>query len=429
VTSAATQAFATGFGTCPLDFWLARQCGAHNCEELPAKLAAAQAGLLRRTLQQALHGAFYAAHLKGCYPAIANTQVLAELPFTTADDLRNWGDFLCVSQGDVQRMVTLHTSGTTGQPKRLAFTDADLARTRDFFAVGMSQLVGKGQRLAVLLPGAERPDGVADLLRQALGAAGVEVVAPPPEVHAATSPEACSSPEGASDVGTVLGREQNHDYTHDHTQDHSQNYGQNLPHDQSHAHDDVFSPAPQRGKALAQWLEQVKPHALVAAPAQLALLLRHFPHTGPQNLAGILASAEPLDGALGQALRTAWGCVVLDHYGLTETAYGGAVECLAHDGFHVRELDVLVEIVDISGDRVLPQGEEGEVVITTLQREAMPLVRYRTGDVACLLPGPCACGSPLRRLGPVRGRIERQSGHAPRIIRPAKGRALFETNS
>ena len=378
MTDAVTHPSTTGFGSCPLDLWLARQCGACSAGELPAKLAAAQVTLLRSTLRQALRGAFYARHLRECNLDITSVDDLERLPFTTAEDLRNWGDFLCVSQGDVQRMVTLHTSGTTGQPKRLAFADADLARTRDFFAVGMSQLVGAGQRLAVLLPGAERPDGVADLLRQALGATGVEVLAPPPEVHATPS-------AGAGPCAETGG---------------------------------------ERGKALAQWLEQTKPHCLVAAPAQLALLLKHFPDRGPQGLEGILTSAEPLDDALGLALRRAWQCEILDHYGLTETAYGCAVECPAHQGFHVRELDVLIEIVDISGRKVLAPGEEGEVVITTLQRQAMPLVRYRTGDLACLLPTPCACGSPLRRLGPVRGRIERKSGQPPRIVRPTKGRCV-----
>lgn len=374
MTDAVIHPSTTGFGPCPLDLWLARQCGASCAGELPEKLAAAQAALLRSTLRQALRGAFYARHLRECDLDINRVDDLERLPFTTAEDLRNWGDFLCVSQGDVQRMVTLHTSGTTGQPKRLAFTDADLARTRDFFAVGMSQLVGAGQRLAVLLPGAERPDGVADLLRQALSAAGVDVLAPPPEVHEAPSVTA--------------------------------------------------APCAEPGKALAQWLEQTKPHCLVAAPAQLALLLKHFSDQGPRGLAGILTSAEPLDEALRQALHRAWQCEILDHYGLTETAYGGAVECPAHQGFHVRELDVLIEIVDISGNKVLAQGAEGEVVITTLQRQAMPLVRYRTGDVACLLSAPCGCGSPLRRLGPVRGRIERKSGQPPRIVRPVKGRVF-----
>ena len=368
------------FGSCPLDAWLARQCGAATSRDLPARLAQKQLHLLRSTLDQAMRGAFYATRLQGRERNLATLEDLRHLPFTTAEDLRNWGDFLCVSQGDVQRMVTLHTSGTTGQPKRLAFTDADLARTRDFFAVGMSQLVRAGQRLAVLLPGAERPDGVADLLRQALGGAGVEVVAPPPQVHMPREP-------------------------------HGENTA--LPQNDTKG-----------GVALARWLEQAEAHCLVAAPAQLANLLKWFPIAGPKNLAGVLSSAEPLDAALGQSLRQHWQCEVLDHYGLTETAYGGAVECTAHNGFHVRELDVFIEIVDISGSKVLPHGQAGEVVITTLQREAMPLVRYRTGDVARILLGPCACGSPLRRLGPVLGRIERPEGSSPRIVCPSKGRGL-----
>ena len=368
------------FGSCPLDAWLARQCGAATSRDLPARLAQKQLHLLRSTLDQAMRGAFYATRLQGYAFNLTTLEDLSHLPFTSAEDLRNWGDFLCVSQGDVQRMVTLHTSGTTGQPKRLAFTDADLARTRDFFAVGMSQLVRAGQRLAVLLPGAERPDGVADLLRQALGSAGVEVVTPPPQVHMAGQP-----------------------------------HGENA---------DLPQNDTKGGEALARWLDQAEAHCLVAAPAQLANLLTWFPAAGPKNLVGVLSSAEPLDAALGQSLRQHWQCEVLDHYGLTETAYGGAVECAAHNGFHVRELDVLIEIVDISGSKVLQHGQAGEVVITTLQREAMPLVRYRTGDVARILPGPCACGSPLRRLGPVLGRIERPVGASPRIVCPRKGRGL-----
>lgn len=368
------------FGPCPLDAWLARQCSAATSRDLPARLAQKQLHLLRSTLDQAMRGAFYATRLQGYAFNLTTLEDLSHLPFTTAEDLRNWGDFLCVSQGDVQRMVTLHTSGTTGQPKRLAFTDADLARTRDFFAVGMSQLVRAGQRLAVLLPGAERPDGVADLLRQALGSAGVEVVAPPSQVHMVGQP-----------------------------------HGENA---------DLPQNDTKGGEALARWLDQAEAHCLVAAPAQLANLLTWFPAAGPKNLVGVLSSAEPLDAALGQSLRQHWQCEVLDHYGLTETAYGGAVECAAHNGFHVRELDVLIEIVDISGSKVLQHGQAGEVVITTLQREAMPLVRYRTGDVARILPGPCACGSPLRRLGPVLGRIERPVGSSPRIVCPRKGRGL-----
>lgn len=74
----------TGFGSCPLDRWLARQCGAHSGGELPGKLAAAQAALLRSTLRQALRGAFYARHLRECDLDITSVDDLERLPFTTA---------------------------------------------------------------------------------------------------------------------------------------------------------------------------------------------------------------------------------------------------------------------------------------------------------------------------------------------------------
>lgn len=321
--------------------------------------------VLRRAATQSV---FYARHLSGCDLELRAVEDLARLPFTVPADLGNWREFLCVSQGDVQRMVTLQTSGTMGAPKRLAFTGRDLARTRDFFRVGMAQLVEPGQRLAVLLPGAARPDGVADLLRQALGAAGVEVLCPPPSL--------------ADDPGN--------------------------------------SPVGDETQVLAHWLMEQRPHCLVAAPAQLACLLDVFPQGAWPCLSGVLASADWLDRRLAQKLHAVWGCVVLDHYGLTETGYGCAVECPAHDGYHLRALDVLVEIVDPLGGAPRAAGLPGEVVITTLQREAMPLIRYRTGDMASLLPGPCACGSPLPRLGPPLGRLALRGGRL-QLTHPAKG--------
>ena len=355
---------------CPLDAWLADECGARSPEELPARLEQAQLAALIRAVRHARRSSFYAARLPGFTPqSLAD---LSRLPFTRPEDLDQYEKFLCVSLGEVERLVTLHTSGTTGPPKRLAFTAGDLARTRDFFAVGMSMLVTAGQTLAVLLPGAERPDGVADLLRHALEPRGVTVIFPPPALLRETE-----TPN------------------------------------------------------LTRWLEQTRPHCLVAAPQPLARLLEAAPD-GPPGLSSILASADALDAALRRALAQSWNCLVLDHYGLTETGYGCAVECPAADirrtdggssGYHIRTLDALVEIVDPDGDAVLPPGNVGEVVITTLNREAMPLVRYRTGDAASLLPGPCACGSPLPRLGPILGRIGRDEDGRTRIVRTGKGGA------
>jgi len=84
---------------------------------------------------------------------------------------------------------------------------------------------------------------------------------------------------------------------------------------------------------------------------------------------------------------------------------GVATECLeVRDGLHVNEDHFLVEVVDPSSGEVLPEGAEGELVFTTLTKEAMPLLRYRTGDIASLVREPCACGRTLARLRGLRGR-------------------------
>jgi phenylacetate-CoA ligase len=99
------------------------------------------------------------------------------LPFTTAADIKEnalW--LLCVSQSEIERVVTLQSSGTSGEPKRLYFTRDDQELTLDFFHVGMSTLTEPGDRVLILLPG-ERPGSVGDLLAKALprlGAYGVK---------------------------------------------------------------------------------------------------------------------------------------------------------------------------------------------------------------------------------------------------------------
>jgi phenylacetate-coenzyme A ligase PaaK-like adenylate-forming protein len=105
-----------------------------------------------------------------------------------------------------------------------------------------------------------------------------------------------------------------------------------------------------------------------------------------------------------ELIERAWGCEVFEHYGMTEMGLGGAMACEAHDGYHPREADLLFEIVDPRTGAPLPDGEYGEIVFTTLTRTAMPLVRYRTGDMSRFIPGPCPCGSVLKRLARVADR-------------------------
>lgn len=145
---------------------------------------------------------------------------------------------------------------------------------------------------------------------------------------------------------------------------------------------------------------------LVGLPAEMLYLCRKAPRLRPKT---VLLSADYISPVVVQALESEWGCRVYTHYGLTETGYGLAVQCPGQEGQHIRHADFLVEIVCPESGAVLPRGKEGEVVLTSLRSEAMPLVRYRTGDIASLVAEPCACGSALPRLGPVQGRANQLS--------------------
>ena len=144
---------------------------------------------------------------------------------------------------------------------------------------------------------------------------------------------------------------------------------------------------------------------LVGMPADLLYLCRTDPGLRPGS---VLLSADYAPPCIVGALRDAWDCRALTHFGMTETGFGCAVQCACAEGHHVRHPDLLLEIVDPATGRPLPPGSPGELVVTTLRREAMPLLRYRTGDLSRLEAGPCACGGVLPRLGRVEGRRENE---------------------
>ena len=115
------------------------------------------------------------------------------------------------------------------------------------------------------------------------------------------------------------------------------------------------------------------------------------------NVRAVLSSSESLSADDRNMLERAWQCDIFDHYGMTETGLGGAVECEAHQGMHIRENDLYVEVVDADGHKVA-DGDIGELAVTTLTRRGMPFIRYRTGDEAILTGERCPCGSLLRRI-------------------------------
>jgi phenylacetate-coenzyme A ligase PaaK-like adenylate-forming protein len=169
---------------------------------------------------------------------------------------------------------------------------------------------------------------------------------------------------------------------------------------------------PVRPRGFREEFLRFRPTQLVAAPAQLRVLHAHRPLRSilRGKLKNILSCTEAMDAALKEALAQAWETEIFEYYASTESGYCGGIECQAHAGYHLDEADFYFEVVDPLSGEPLPQGVAGEVVMTALRREAMPLVRYRTGDHAAMLPGPCPCGSRMRRLGRIRGRIRRFEG-------------------
>jgi len=106
-------------------------------------------------------------------------------------------------------------------------------------------------------------------------------------------------------------------------------------------------------------------------------------------------------------LEKKFGYKVLDIYGLTETMGPGvAVECWEQQGLHLAEDHFYPEIIDPETGEVLPDGEWGELVLTTVDREATPVVRYRTRDITRIIPGECACGRTHKRIDRLHGRTD-----------------------
>ena len=329
----------------PLESWIASKIGIGGDGLTREQISGYQLCQLRETIQRAYHGSsFYRKRLKGIADApLAGLDDLCRLPFITSEDIQQEGlQFLCVSQNDIGRVVTLDSSGTTGWPKRLYFTPADQELTIDFFHQGMSTLVDPGDRVLILLP-CERIGSVGDLLATALTRLGVYPI--------------------------------RHGVVHNITE-------------------------------TLGVMKQEGVNSLVGIPVQVFALARHTENGtgGKLRLKSVLLSTDYVPQAVVLEVGRLWCCDVFEHYGMTEMGLGGGVDCSAHAGYHVREADLYFEFIDPITGGVLPEGEEGEVVVTTLTRQGMPLIRYRTGDLSRFIPEPCPCGTLLRRMERVAGR-------------------------
>lgn len=141
-------------------------------------------------------------------------------------------------------------------------------------------------------------------------------------------------------------------------------------------------------------LRKEKPETFVGMPVPLLSLLRMEEDC---SLKRALISADCCPKTVCTEIERLLGSRLYPHYGSREVGLGGAVTCLAFEGMHIRENDIYPEIIDEDG-KVLSDGEWGELVVTTMEAEAMPLIRYRTGDRTRILRGECACGSCITRI-------------------------------
>ncbi|MEI7847784.1 MAG: DVU_1553 family AMP-dependent CoA ligase [Chloroflexota bacterium] len=330
-----------------LDAWIQQKIGSDPALPLRPALEAWQLQKLNESLALVrARSSFYRKLFSGMPESLGSLAELAQFPFTTPEDVRrNPLQFVCVSQDDIQRVVTLQSSGTTGEPKRFYFTREDQELTIDFFDAGMTTLTRPAERVLILLPG-ETPGSVGDLLRLGL-------------MRQARVP---------------------------------------LP----------YGPVRDPLHAL-ETMQTQQADCLVGSPTQILGLARRW-QPGQHAPRTLLLSTDHVPQAIKKFLEDTWGCQVFNHYGATEMGLGGGVECEALSGYHLREADLYFEIIDPLSGAPVADGERGEVLLTTLTRRGMPLMRYRMGDSSRFVPGTCACGSQLKTMEIVRGRY---SGFVP----------------
>ncbi|MFA9423078.1 MAG: DVU_1553 family AMP-dependent CoA ligase [Sedimentibacter sp.] len=282
------------------------------------------------------HNLFDKVHIKPT--DLKNFKDLEKFPFTTADDLSGSSyDFLCVSQGNVTKPVTFYSSGATGLRKRMYYSMNDVERIMDFLGVGMNCVMGSECVAQILLPNSQGR-GITSTLAKSLNSLGMKA------------------------------------------------YGSNM---------ELTS------KELMQLTLDNHPNVWFGDTSTIYRATKEsekFIDLKKLGVKILFLTIGQVSNELKIYLENAWNCKVITHYGLTEMGWGLAVDCDESDGYHYNELDVYAEIVAADGNEVLEDGKYGELVFTSLNREAMPLIRYRSKDVSALYHSKCKCNHNLQLM-------------------------------
>lgn len=312
-------------------------------------ISAAQIVRLRNTVEQAMKSPFYGQRLKeaGVTPgSIRSLDDVRRIPLTSKDDLRSQypDGLLCVPKAELVRMHA--SSGTTGTPTVVYHTQSDLNSWADLMARCMYMV------------GIRREDVFQNMAGYGLFTGGLGI-------HYGAERLGCLTiPAGAGNTRRQVKLVRDFKTTVAHI---------------------IPSYALYLGGALRD--EGDDPAAL---PLRIALI-----------------GAEPHTEEARRRIEDMLGLKAYNSYGLSEmNGPGVAFECVHQNGLHVWEDAYIAEIIDPATGEAVPDGEVGELVMTTLCRQGMPILRYRTRDLTRFLPGECACGRVHRRLDRILGRAD-----------------------
>lgn len=142
---------------------------------------------------------------------------------------------------------------------------------------------------------------------------------------------------------------------------------------------------------------------LIGMPSEIYYLSKKDNSLRPKS---VLLTADYVPDSIIESIKNSWNSDVFTHYGHTELGFGYAVDCQFHKGLHTRDADFIVEIISPKTGKPVVLNESGEIVITSLANEAMPLIRYKTGEISSFDDEYCECGSNLLRLKKIEGRYD-----------------------
>jgi len=306
---------------------------------------------LKQTVRQAYKNIpFYKKSLSKLHIApkdITSLKDIQKLPFTTREDLREHYPFgmLAVPK---EQVVRLHTSsGTTGKPKAIFFSKKDVDRAAELIA------------RCLIMTGIKKGDVLQNMMTYGLFTGALVM-------H-----------YGAEKVGVL-----------------------------------VIPAGPGNTKRQIALMQDFRTTTLHVTPSYALYLASVIHNEGldPKKdlfLRRAYMGSEPYSEETRIKIETSLGIDVYNSYGLSEmNGPGVAFECMEKNGMHLWEDNFIMELIDPDTGEKVPEGEKGELVLTTLYREAMPILRYRTRDIVTIIPGRCKCGRTHRRISRIIGRSD-----------------------